>query len=138
MLGNNFLLYENDSFVIKTPFNPHQPYKEGLHVIVVPKEGLENAWQNPSVSAKAFELAAKACKIMEQLDLAPWFNIQVNGNWGLLPGTTPFFHIHIYGRNKTDAWGKPIVLPEMPKTYHNDPMPEADRNKLQAAFKQLG
>jgi hypothetical protein len=89
------------------------------------------------VATKAFGLASQACKIIEQLDLAPWFNIQANGNWGLLPGATPFFHIHIYGRNKTHTWGKPLILPEMPKTYHNDPMPEIDRDRLREAFEQL-
>jgi len=137
MTGNNFVLWENDVFMIKTPFNPHQPYTEGLHLIVVPKEDFDSAWQNPSVAGQAFELAAKACKIMEELKLAPWFNIQANGNWCLLPGATFFFHIHIYGRNKTASWGKPVVLPEAPKTYHNEPMPEVDRKKLEEAFKQL-
>ena len=72
---------------------------------------------------------------MEDLDLAPWFNIQANGNWGLLPDTQPLFHVHVYGRNKTESWGKPITLPKAPGTYRNEPMPEADRIKLIDAFK---
>jgi diadenosine tetraphosphate (Ap4A) HIT family hydrolase len=71
--------------------------------------------------------------------MAPWFNIQFNGNWGLLPGNTPFFHLHVYGRNKTANWAKPVVLPEAPKTYQNAPMPEADQSKLIEAFRaELG
>lgn len=62
--------------------------------------------------------------------MTTWFNLQANGNWGLLPGASPFFHIYIYGRNKTDSWGKPIILPIEPKTYSNAPMPEGDRTIL--------
>lgn len=73
---------------------------------------------------------------MEGLNMTPWFNLQANGNWGLLPGATTFFHIYIYGRNKTNSWGKPIILPVAPKTYQNNPMLEADRNILIQAFKK--
>lgn len=137
MLGNNFLLWENDSFVIKTPFNPHVPYSEGLHLIVTSKIVFENAWAKPEISAEAFKLSAKACRVMEGIEMAPWFNIQSNGNWGLLSDGQRFFHIHIYGRNRTSTWGKPITLPELPGTYENEPMPESDRNTLIKAFEQL-
>jgi diadenosine tetraphosphate (Ap4A) HIT family hydrolase len=130
-----FTLWENDQFTISTPKNPHTPYREGLHVIVSPKQKVANAWQDADLSGATFQLAATACKIMENLGLAPWFNIQANGNWGLLPGAEPSFHIHIHGRNKTETWGKPLILPEAPGTYQNDPMPEADRDRLIDAFK---
>ena len=132
---NIFALWENDQFTISTPKNPHFPYSEGLHVIVSPKQEVTNAWQDIDLSEATFKLAAMACKIMEDLGMAPWFNIQANGNWGLLPGATPLFHVHVYGRNKTEAWGKPITLPAAPGTYKNEPMPEADRTKLRDAFK---
>lgn len=134
MLGNNFLLWENDTFIICTPFNPHLPYSEGPIVIVKSKQDIPHAWQEPKLTGAAFELAANVCKTMESLEFAPWFNVQANGNWGLLPGATPFFHIYIYGRNRTDRWAKPIILPEAPKTYLNDPMPESDRTKLREAL----
>lgn len=137
MIGNNFLLWEDDEFIIKTPFNPHMPYEEGLHIIVTTKADYETAWENPEIAGRVFELAAKASKIIETAGLAPWFNIQANGNWGLLPGANKFFHVHIYGRNKTESWGKPIVLPESPDVYRNEPMPEADRSVLIEAFKVL-
>ncbi len=131
---NIFTLWENDTFTISTPKNPHTTYEEGLHVIVTPKRRVANAWQDIELAESTFKLASKTCNIMEDLQLAPWFNIQANGNWGLLPDAEPFFHVHIYGRNKTDTWGKPITLPEAPKTYTNEPMPEADRTKLTAAL----
>jgi diadenosine tetraphosphate (Ap4A) HIT family hydrolase len=137
MIGNNFVLWENDAFMIKTPFNPHIPYSEGLHLIVVSKEEHASAWENPELAGKTFEVAAHASKIIEALGLAPWLNLQANGNWGLLPGATPFFHIHIYGRNRTESWGKPITLPELPGTYINEPMPEADRSILINEFKKI-
>lgn len=71
---------------------------------------------------------------METIRFAPWFNIQANGNWGLLPGAQPFFHPHVYGRNKTERWGKPILLPEAPGTYQHESMPESDRALLAEAF----
>lgn len=135
MLGNNYLLWENQQFIICTPFNPHYAYIEGPIVIIKSKQDLAHSWESPTVTGHAFELAAKAAKILEQLNLAPWFNLQSNGNWGLLSGSSPFFHVYIYGRNETERWAKPLVLPEAPKTYNNDPMPESDRDKLVAAFK---
>jgi diadenosine tetraphosphate (Ap4A) HIT family hydrolase len=134
MIGNNYLLWENDDFVVKTPFNPHMPYSEGLHIVVAPKKGVRTAWDDPALSGRAFELAARVAKVAESLNLAPWFNIQANGNWGLLPKAEPFFHIHIYGRNQTKNWGKPVSLPEAPNTYRNEPMPEANRLKLSSAL----
>lgn len=131
---NSFTLWEDGSYEVSTPKNPHFSYAEGLHLIVSPKKEVASAWADIELAASTFKLAAKVCKVAEELQLAPWFNLQANGNWGLLPGAVPFFHIHIYGRNKTKNWGKPIVLPEAPGTYQNDPMPEADRAKLVAAF----
>lgn len=132
---NIFTLWENDTFTIGTPKNPHFPYGEGLQVIVSPKHEVPNAWEDIKLSEATFKLAAGICRIMAELKIAPWFNIQANGNWGLLAGNTPFFHVHIYGRNQTESWGKPIALPEAPGTYHNESMPEADRIKLMSAFK---
>lgn len=136
MIGNNYLLWENDTFLVKTPFNPHIPYSEGLHILVAPKADIATAWDDPELSGEAFKLASNVSKIISNLDLAPWINLEANGNWGLLAGATPFFHIHIYGRNKTKSWGKPIILPEMPRTYQNDPMPEHDRELLIRAFRE--
>lgn len=134
---NIFTLWEDGTFTISTTKNPHIPYSEGLHVIVAPKREVASAWQDINLAEATFKLAARACKIMEDLQLAPWFNIQANGNWGLLPGAEPFFHVHIYGRNKTPSWGKPINLPEAPGTYKNEPMPENHRNILKEAFSKL-
>lgn len=134
---HNFLLWENDDFSLRTPLNPHLPYSEGLHLYIAPKKEIANAWEDPELAAETFRLASKACAIMKAKDIAPWFNIQANGNWGLLPGASLFFHIHIYGRNMTVQWGKPLVLPEAPNTYDNKPMPEKDRSTLKEIFKSL-
>jgi len=131
-----FILWENDSFVIITLHNPHLAYSEGLHVIVSPKRTVANAWEDADLAAATFKLAAQACKIMEDKELAPWFNIQANGNWALLFGKKPSFHVHILGRNKTESWGKPVTLPEAPGTYHNAPMPQTDREVLITAFSE--
>ncbi len=132
---NIFILWENDVFEVSTPKNPHLPYIEGPHIIVAPKKEISNAWTDIELSTATFRLASRVCQILEKIQFAPWFNIQANGNWGLLPGEKPIFHVHIYGRNKTAMWGKPIILPTLPKTYQNEPMPESDRNTLIEAFK---
>lgn len=135
MIGNNYILWEDEQFVVKTPFNPHLDYSEGLHIVVAPKADYSTAWDDPNITGAAFSLAAKVSKTVYDLNLAPWLNLQANGNWGLLPNATPFFHVHVYGRNKTNQWGKPVKLPELPGTYENQPMPEADRDSLTEALK---
>ncbi|GAC1503174.1 MAG: hypothetical protein NVS1B10_08190 [Candidatus Saccharimonadales bacterium] len=131
---NNFILWDDESFSVSTPKNPHIPYNEGAHLIIAPKRAVPNAWADVTLSAAAFRLASATCQIMEKIQFATWFNIQANGNWGLLPGGQPFFHVHIYSRNKTKTWGKPVILPEAPGTYQHEPMPEADRIVLRDAF----
>lgn len=135
MTNDSFLIWENDEFTIKTPLNPHQPYIEGLHIIVSPKRAVEAAWDDPALTGQAFELSAKVCGVIKDLEMGPWFNLQANGNWGLLPNSTPFFHVHIYGRNKTENWGKALELPITPGTYQNEPMPEHSRTRLGEALK---
>lgn len=136
MLGKNYLLWENDTFIVKTPFNPHLSYTEGIHVIVAPKSDETSAWENPNLAGDAFALAAKVSNVIVKLGLAPWLNLQANGNWGLLPGATPFFHIHIYGRNKTASWGEPVELPKTPGTFNFAPMPEQDRELLSTELRK--
>jgi diadenosine tetraphosphate (Ap4A) HIT family hydrolase len=133
--GNNYVLWRNDEFIVKTPFNPHTSYEEGANVIVQPVHEIRSASRDPDLAGRVFTIAAKVARIMEDTEIAPWTNIQSNGNWGLLPDATPFFHVYVYGRNQTKRWGKPIIIPEAPKTYSHDPMPEADRIRLAEAFK---
>lgn len=132
--GNNFVLWRSGEFIVKTPFNPHTSYEEGANVIVQPIHEVASASEDPELAGKAFRLAAQVARVMETTGIAPWTNIQSNGNWGLLSGAAPFFHIYIYGRNKTARWAKPIILPEAPGTYTNEPMPEGDRVKLAEAL----
>lgn len=134
---NSIILLENPKFVVSTPKNPHIPYSEGMHLVIAPKADIPNAWADVELATQAFKLASKVCKIISDLGMAPWFNLQANGNWGLLDGSTPFFHVQVYGRNKTQSWGKPLVLPEAPGTYSNDPMPETDQRKITVALEQL-
>lgn len=128
---NNYLLWESDELEIVTPKNPHISLSEGQHFVVLTKNEIPNAWSDPELSAKAFLLATQLCRILEANKIAPWFNIQANGNWGLLPGTTPRFHVHVYTRLKTGkTWGQPVQLPLQPKTYNNEPLPESARHKI--------
>ncbi|KPJ73519.1 hypothetical protein AMJ48_00985 [Parcubacteria bacterium DG_74_1] len=123
-------LWSNEKFEIFTPINPHIPPEEGLHVVVYPKTNVPSAWANPDLCAETFKVAARVAQIMEELKLAPWFNLQANGNWGLLPDNTPRFHVHIYARRKGKTWGAPVQLPLAPGTYHNEPMSEEEMKNL--------
>ncbi len=130
MTKEKWILWEDEKFKVITPQNPHIPLKEGLHVKILPKTEVISAWQDINLCAETFRLAAKVCQIMEKLKLAPWFNLQANGNWGLLPGRTPRFHVHIYARKKGKTWGMSLQLPSVPETYQNKPMAEEEREKL--------
>ncbi len=127
-------LWSNEKFEIFTPVNPHISPEEGLHVVVLPKVEIVSAWRSPDLCAETFRIAAEAARAMEELKLAPWFNLQANGNWGLLPGRAPRFHVHIYARRKGKTWGMPVQLPSAPGTYQNEPMTEDERRKLSEAL----
>ena len=133
-----YTLWEDETFAVFTLTNPHQPYSDGVHLIVGVKVHTRAAWDNPELAGAAFTLASRVCKVIEELGINPWFNLQANGNWGLLPGSTPHFHIHIYGRvPSAERWAQPLVLPELPGTYEFEGMPEAVRVRLSMALQEL-
>jgi len=135
MKEKNWILWSNKKFKIFTPQNPHLPSKEGIHVVVYPKKRVTSAWSNPKLSAETFEIASKVCQTMKKLKMAPWFNIQANGNWHFLTGKHPHFHIHIYARRKGKTWGLPVQLPLKPGTFHNELMSEKERENLSRTLK---
>lgn len=136
MMKEKWILWEDEKFKVITPQNPHIPLKEGLHVKVLPKTEVISAWQDVDLCAETFKLAAKVCQIMKKLKLAPWFNLQANGNWGLLPGKTSRFHVHVYARRKGKTWGMSLQLPLIPGTFKNPPMTEKERERLSQALKE--
>jgi hypothetical protein len=127
-------LWKGSKFEVCTLSNPHIPPSEGNHIIITPLKSEPNSWSNPRLTGEAFELAAQVCRIEEALGLAPWFNLMANGNWGLLPGKTPFFHVHIYGRRKGKTWAQPFPLPGTPDSFENDPMSEEEIANLKVAL----
>ena len=136
MKDESWALWSDDEFEVFTPFNPHIPSEEGLHVIVVPKAEIYSAWVDENLCAETFRVATKVAQVMEELKLAPWFNLQANGNWGLLPGSTPWFHVHVYARRKGRTWGMPVQIPLAPGTYHNELMTEQERKDLSRALEK--
>ncbi len=136
MKAESWTLWSNSEFEVFTPFNPHTSTEEGLHVIIVPKVTVDSALVDENLSVETFRFAIKVARAMEELKMAPWFNIQSNGNWGLLPGKTPWFHVHIYGRRKGKTWCMPVQIPLAPGTYHNKPMTERERKDLSEALKK--
>jgi diadenosine tetraphosphate (Ap4A) HIT family hydrolase len=128
-------LWQDQRFVVTTSSNPHLPLEEGCHLIVAPKNPPPHAWADPGVTAATMELAARVCQVMERLGMAEWFNLQANGNWGLLPGGAPHLHVHIYARRRSGkTWAQPVDLPKAPGAFGFEPLPEADRARLADAL----
>jgi diadenosine tetraphosphate (Ap4A) HIT family hydrolase len=134
MKDESWTLWSNNKFEVFTPFNPHIPPEEGVHIIIVPTTNVETAWTDENLCAETFKVAAKVAQTMETLNLAPWFNLQANGNWGLLPGSSPWFHVHVYGRRKGTTWAQPVQIPLSPGTYSNKPMTKSERDELSGAL----
>jgi len=134
-MAERWTLWEDERFVVATTANPHLPPEEGCHVLVWPKDPPPHAWTDPVLTGAVFELAARVCQVMERLGLADWFNLQANGNWGLLPGGTPHLHVHIYGRRRGGVtWAQPVELPKAPGGFGFAPLSEPDRARLTAAL----
>ena len=136
----SWTLWEDARFAVTTPANPHLPPEEGCHLLVLPKDPPPHAWADPAVTAAACELAARVSRVLGHLGLVDWVNLQANGNWGLLPGSTPHLHVHIYGRRKGGkTWAQPVELPTAPGQFGFAPLAEADRARIAAALaKSLG
>lgn len=133
----DIVLWKTRKFIVVTRKNPHLPKEEGCHLVIYSVRELKNAWESPKVCGEAFELAAKAAKILVDEKIVDWANLQYNGNWGLLKGATPVFHVHIYGRKKSGkTWGQPADLPKFPGTFSNKSVSKKDIAKLIARFKE--
>lgn len=131
----HYILWQNKDFIVTAPKAPHISLREGCHLGVFAKKPLASAWQDCRLAGKAFALASKVAGIIIDIDLVQWANIQFNGNWGLLPGKNPYFHLHIYGRKKLSPhWATPVPLPRLPKTFNFPPLPLAEIKLLKKEF----
>jgi diadenosine tetraphosphate (Ap4A) HIT family hydrolase len=136
-MDDEWILWQNNEFVVITPKNPHIGPEEGCHIIILTKKKMGKSWDNPELAGKTFELATKISKIIIEEKIADWANIQNNQNWGLLPGGKLNFHIHIYGRKKSGkTWTQSITLPKLPNTFKNEPLPEKEREILRKRLKE--
>ena len=134
-MTESWTLWEDEQFRVWTTANPHFPPEEGFHALVAPKDPPPHAWADPAVTAATFELTARVCQVMERLGMAPWFNLQANGNWGLLPGARPHLHVHIYARRQGGkTWAQPVDLPKAPGDFGFPPLDEPTRARLAAAL----
>ncbi len=130
-------LWEDARFVVTTSSNPHLPPEEGCHLLVRPKNPPPHAWADPAVTAATFELAARVSGVLDRLGLVDWINLQANGNWGLLPGSSPHLHVHIYGRRRGGStWAQPVDLPKAPGDFGFAPLPDDDRARIAAALSE--
>ena len=134
-MAESWTPWQDARFAVTTTANPHLPPEERCHLLVLPKDPPPHAWADPAVTAAAFELAARVSQVLVRLGLADWVNLQANGNWGLLPGAEPHFHVHLYGRRcGGSTWAQPVDLPKAPGQFGFAPLSEADRTRLAAAL----
>ena len=63
-MSDEWLLWQNKEFVVTTPKNPHISLEEGCHIIVLTKKKVEKSWDDPKLSGRTFELAARISKIV--------------------------------------------------------------------------
>lgn len=134
-MPERWIRWQDERFVVSTSDNPHLPPEEGCHLLVQTNEPPPHAWADPALTGEAFALTARVCRVLERLGLVDWVNLQANGNWGLLPGGSPHFHIHVYGRRKIgQTWAQPVQLPKAPGQFGFSPLSESDRDRIAAAL----
>lgn len=107
-------IYETDNFVVIIPEHPHVSREDGGHIIITPKERLEDRTKlSPTLAYELTKLtmivgeAMKTVMNRNSIDVER-INYQDNGNWNLS------LHVHLYGRAKSakvQKYGTPLKFP---------------------------
>lgn len=118
------LVFESKYFQILAPRNPHVSRTDGGHLIIAPKEAVED--RTKLSSQKAIELmkltmvageAMRAVLLKSGVDIRR-INYQENGNW------KNELHVHLYGRAKSatfQKYGAPLKFPATQKEFDAAP-----------------
>jgi diadenosine tetraphosphate (Ap4A) HIT family hydrolase len=114
------LIFESLNFEITTPEHPHVSRNDGGHLIVNPKEPVED--RTKLSREKAIELmkltmvageAMKTVLTRKGIDIGR-INYQDNGNW------RHELHVHLYGRARSatiQTYGHPLALPPTAQAF---------------------
>lgn len=147
---NGRVLYQTKTFSVVTPLTkPHIPREEGGHLMICatekyfpdrtafsPEEAVE-LMRLSMLTAEAFPAA-----MAERGVAIDRINFQENGNWALLSGRPPVFHLHLYARqigSRSQIWGEALFFPDPhdPRYESFAPLTEEDCAAITAKMEAL-
>lgn len=124
---------------------PHVDRDDGGHLVVYPKRDVSFRSELPVQEAQALAVLLQALEEAyisamraRGLDMV-WLNIQDNGNWSLLADKPRHFHVHLYGRCRTEHGqtpGQALVFPDPHSTVY-DENKQLDEGDLAAILDRL-
>ena len=146
------VVWINKHFEIRLPNRPHVDREDGGHLVVYPKRDVSFRSELPvqetqalAVLLQALEEAYISAMRARGLDMV-WLNIQDNGNWSLLFDRPRHFHVHLYGRCRTEhgqTSGQALVFPGPESSIYDENQPlnqgdlEAIVTRLESNLKTL-
>lgn len=123
------VVWSDKHFEIRLPMRPHVDRDDGGHLVVYPKRDVGFRSELPVEEAQALAVLLQALEnayILAMrsrgLDMV-WLNIQDNGNWSLLADKPRHFHVHLYGRCRTEVGqtpGQALVFPDPHSTVYDE------------------
>lgn len=131
------VVWSDEHFEIRLPNRPHVDRDDGGHLVVYPRRDVGFRSELPVQEAQALAVLLQALEEAyisamrdRGLDMV-WLNIQDNGNRSLLSDKPRHFHVHLYGRCRTERGqtpGQALAFPD-PHSHvydENRPLNEGD------------
>lgn len=145
MSGTEPVIWSDENFEIRLPNRPHVDRDDGGHLVVYPKRDVSFRSELPVQEAQALAVLLQALEEAylfamraRGLDMV-WLNIQDNGNWSLLTDKPRHFHVHLYGRCRTEHGqtpGQALVFPD-PHSAIYDEKKQLDEGDMAAIIDRL-
>jgi hypothetical protein len=143
--GTEPVIWSDENFEIRLPNRPHVDRDDGGHLVVYPKRDVSFRSELPVQEAQALAVLLQALEEAylfamraRGLDMV-WLNIQDNGNWSLLTDKPRHFHVHLYGRCRTEHGqtpGQALVFPD-PHSAIYDEKKQLDEGDIAAIIDRL-
>ncbi len=135
------IVFKSEHFLVVAPEKPHISRIDGGHLVIAPKEAVEDRTQLPPKQAielmKLTMVVGEAMRTVlakKGIDLGR-INYQDNGNW------TPTLHIHLYGRAKgatVQKYGTPLMFPATHEEFSAEPTLETFQpDEIEAIAKEV-
>ena len=145
MSGTEPVIWSDENFEIRLPNRPHVDRDDGGHLVLYPKRDVSFRSELPVQEAQALAVLLQALEEAylfamraRGLDMV-WLNIQDNGNWSLLTDKPRHFHVHLYGRCRTEHGqtpGQALVFPD-PHSAIYDEKKQLDEGDIAAIIDRL-